>query len=74
MLKIIRNIDNMSEESFMIKKIFNSNGKKRHVLMTNGNSEVFERIDKIKIGEMVNILNDNTDSGCKYEIITILNK
>jgi len=74
MLKIIRNIDNMTDESYMIKKIFNSNGKKTHVLMTNGNSEVLESNNKNKIEEMIHILNDNTDSGCVYELITIINK
>ena len=64
----------MNEETYMIKKIFNSNGKKTHVLMTNGNSEVFESGDKNKMGEIIKVLNENTDSGCLYEIITILNK
>ncbi len=64
----------MNGETYMIKKIFNPSGKKTHVLMTNGNSEVFESEDKNKMDEIVKVLNENTDSGCLYEVITILNK
>jgi len=64
----------MNNESYMIKKIFNNSGKKTHVLMTNGTSEILESKKKDKIEEIIKILNDNTDNGCQYEIITILNK
>ena len=63
----------MSKESYMIKKIFTHSGKKTHVLMTNGNSEVFESRKKNKMEEIVKVLNENTDSGCFYEVITIIN-
>jgi len=64
----------MNEESYMIKKIFNNGGKLRHVLLTNGTSEIFESSKKEKMEEIVKVLNDNTDNGCEYEVITILNK
>lgn len=63
----------MDNETYMIKKIFTNSGKKTHVLMTNGNSEVFESSKKNKMEEIVKVLNENTDSGCFYEVITIIN-
>ena len=63
----------MEKESYMIKKIFTNSGKKTHILMTNGNSEVFESNKKSKMDELVKVLNENTDSGCFYEVITIMN-
>ena len=58
----------------MIKKILNDNkGNKRYVLMTDGQSEVLE-LTNIKIAtQFKDVLNENTDSGCKYEIITVKN-
>ena len=60
----------MSEESYMIKKTLNDDkGNKKYVLMTDGQSQVLE-LNDIKIAtNFKNILNENTDSGCKYEII-----
>ena len=65
----------MSTESYMIKKTLNDDkGNKRYVLMTDGQSQVLELTD-IKIAtKFKDVLNENTDSGCKYEIITVKNK
>ena len=65
----------MSTESYMIKKTINDNkGEKRYVLMTDGQSQVLELTDIKMVTTIKNILNENTDSGCKYEIITVKNK
>lgn len=65
----------MSIESYMIKKTLNdSKGEKKYVLMTDGQSQVLEMEDINITTQFVNILNENTDSGCRYEIITVKNK
>ena len=60
----------------MIKKIWiNSKGKKSHVLLTNGHSEVLERRNKSVMTKLITLLNDNSEEGCGiYELITIQNK
>jgi ribosome biogenesis protein Nip4 len=62
-------------ESYMIKKIWiNPQGKKSHVLLTNGHSEVLERRNKSVMTRLVTILNENSEEGCGiYELITIHN-
>jgi hypothetical protein len=63
----------MKEESYAIRKIMKSpSGKKQHVLMTNGQSEVFETENLDEVQKMVEILNSNTDSGWRYEVVTML--
>ena len=64
-----------SIESYMIKKIFTtSHGRKTHVLLTNGQSEVLERENKKFMDNLVTILNENSEEGCGiYELITINN-
>ena len=65
----------MGEESYMIKKILRSNvGKKTHVLMTDGQSQVLEFTDKSITTHFICILNENTDNGCEYEIIIVKNR
>lgn len=63
----------MAKDTYMIKKILLIGGKRTHVLLTNGNSEIFESNSKNKMEEFVEVLNENTDSGCFYEVITIKN-
>jgi len=52
------------------KEMKDSKGKKTHVLMTDGSSEILE-LDKDSAKKIVKILNANTDSGWNYEIIQI---
>jgi hypothetical protein len=63
----------MKEESYAIRKIMKTpNGKLQHVLMTNGQSEVYETENLDEVERMVEVLNSNTDSGWRYEIVTML--
>jgi len=64
----------MGKDTYMIKKIFLTDGKKQHVILTNGGSEVYESTKRDKMDEFVEVLNENTDNGCFYEVITIKNK
>jgi hypothetical protein len=63
----------MKEEVYAIKKIMKEPGagKKQHILMTNGQSEVYETENFEEVSRMVEILNSNTDSGWRYEIVTM---
>ena len=64
----------MAKETYMIKKTLLNNGDKvMHVFMTDGNSQVLEMKDFKTADKFVEIMNQNTDSGCIYEIITVKN-
>lgn len=59
---------------FLIKKtLTDKNGKKTYVLLTNGQSEVLEITDRKEADNLVTIMNENTDSGCHYEVIDVKN-
>ena len=60
----------MSKEVYAIKKTLTTNGKKSHVFVTDG-SEILEMKYKNIAEKMVEVFNENTDSGCSYEVITI---
>ena len=64
-----------AKESYMIRKIMtNSDGKKSHVILTNGYSEVLERKNKTLMIKLIQLLNENTTKECGiYELITIQN-
>lgn len=49
----------------------NNNGKKTHVLLTDGMSEVMEIPHKNIAEKMVDVLNENSDSGWVYELVEI---
>lgn len=59
--------------SYQIKKIMVLNGRKLHVLLLNSINEVFETDCIGEASKLCEILNTNTDSGWRYEIITINN-
>jgi len=62
------------EKSYVIKKIMaDAKGKKTHVLLTNSQSEILELNSLNKAEDLVNILNQNSDSGWVYEVIEIRN-
>ena len=62
----------MGKEVYAIKKtMINANGKKIYILLTNGHSEILETKNKNIVDKMVVVVNENSDSGCKYEVITI---
>lgn len=61
----------MSKAVYVIKKTMVTNGKKAHVFVTDGSSEVLEMPYKNIAVKMVEVFNANTDSGCNYEVITI---
>lgn len=64
----------MAKETYMIKKtLLNKGDKVMHVFMTDGNSQVLEMKDFKTADKFVEIMNQNTDSGCIYEIITVKN-
>jgi len=59
------------ETSYQIKKIMNMNGKNFHVILLNSQGEVFETHRIEEATKLCEILNTNTDSGWRYEIIAI---
>jgi len=64
----------MNEESYMIKKSHREKtGRDVHVFMTDGQSQVLESKDALYMENLVEILNENTDNGCFYELITVKN-
>jgi len=64
----------MSKETYMIKKtLFKKSDKVMHVFMTDGTSQVLEIKDFSVAEKFVEVMNQNTDSGCIYEIITVKN-
>ena len=46
-------------------------GKKTHVLLTNGQSEILEVKHKNIAENLINVLNENSDSGWIYELVEI---
>lgn len=65
----------MKNEVYVVKKVMVlPNGKKNHIFMTNGDSEVLEMDDKDDAKKLVKILNENSDSGWDYEIVVIKNR
>jgi len=56
---------------FLIKKTLIKNGKKTHVIMTNGQSEVLEIPQENLANKLAEVLNENSDSGCFYQVISI---
>lgn len=59
-------------EVYMIKKIMiNSKGKKTHVLLTDGQSEILEIKQKNIAEKLIKVLNENSDSGWVYDICVI---
>lgn len=64
----------LSKDSYMIKKCYRDNtGKDIHVLITDGQSQVLEISKLSKAEYLVDLLNENTDNGCKYEMIVVKN-
>ena len=60
------------EKSYVIKKIMaDAKGKKTHVLLTNSQSEILELNSLNESEDLVNILNQNSNSGWVYEVIEI---
>ena len=47
------------------------NGRPIHVLMLDGNSEIYESNDIKEVNTMCDILNSNTDSGWPYSVIEV---
>jgi hypothetical protein len=61
-------------KSYQIKKIMVTNGKVQHVLLLGSQGEVFETDCFGEAAKLCELLNTNSDSGWRYEIVTILNK
>lgn len=61
-------------KSYQIKKIMIKNGNPQHVILLDPNSEVFETSCFGEATKLCVLLNTNTDSGWRYEIITIVSK
>jgi hypothetical protein len=60
------------ETSYVIKKIMaDAKGKRTHVLLTNSQSEILELTSINEANNLVDILNQNSDSGWVYEVIEI---
>jgi len=58
-------------KSYQIKKIMTINNKKQHVILLNSQGEVFETSCIGEATKLCELLNTNSDSGWRYEIITI---
>ena len=59
---------------YVIKKTLNKNGKKSHVFLTNGYSEVLEIKQENVAKKLAEVMNENSDSGCSYEVLPIATK
>ncbi len=60
------------KSSYQIKKFMkHPNGRPIHVLMLDGNSEIYESNDIKEVNTMCDILNSNTDSGWLYSVIEV---
>jgi ribosome biogenesis protein Nip4 len=59
---------------YVIKKTFTKGGKKSHVFLTNGHSEVLEITKEQEAKNLVEVLNENSDSGCHYEVLPVITK
>ena len=58
--------------SYQIKKIMkHPNGRVAHILMLDGNSEVYETKSSKEAKKMCDIFNSNTDSGWFYAVIEV---
>jgi len=65
----------MKKKTYQIKKIMNDrDGNLQHVLLLNSLDEVFESDNLDEVIKICEVFNKNTDSGWRYEIITILKK
>lgn len=65
----------MKKKTYQIKKIMqNRDGILQHVLLLNSLDEVFESDNLDEVIKICEVFNKNTDSGWRYEIITILKK
>lgn len=62
------------KSSYQIKKFMkHPNGRPVHVLLLDGNSEIYESNNIKEVRAMCDILNSNTDSGWSYSIIEVKN-
>jgi hypothetical protein len=60
------------EKVYQIKKIMTlEGGRKQHVLMTDSQGEVFETSSWEESTRLCELMNSNTDSGWRYEIVII---
>jgi hypothetical protein len=63
------------DEVYVIRKVMNDRyGKKINVLLTNGHSEVLEFNNLNEAEKLVLVLNENSDSGWVYSVVTIKKK
>jgi hypothetical protein len=61
-----------SKSTYQIKKIMKRpDGNVVHVLMLDGNSEVYEDKSSKEAGKLCDMLNKNTDSGWFYAVIEV---
>jgi hypothetical protein len=58
-------------ELYIIKKTLIKDGKKSHVFVTDGYSEVLEIKHRNIAEKFCEVMNDNSDSGCSYEVIPV---
>ena len=67
--------ESQMSHSYMIKKtLLDKNVNKiQHVFMTDGSSQVLEMSNEKMATHFVEVMNNNTDSGCVYQVITVKN-
>lgn len=56
---------------YVIKKTMTKNGKKTHVFLTNGYSEVLEMTQENVANKLAEVMNENSDNGCVYEVLPV---
>ena len=57
-----------NKQVYSIKKtLVRADGKKQHIFLTDGQSEILETNNKNVAKKLVEVLNENSDNGCKYE-------
>lgn len=65
----------MNSKSYQVKKIIKNNFNRiQQVLLLNSDVEVFETSCFGEVTKLCQILNNNSNNNCRYEIVTILNK
>ena len=55
----------------IIKQMQTKSGQRLNVLMNDGYGEILVIEEEDKAMEFINVLNSNTDSGCKYSILAV---
>jgi len=59
---------------YLIKKTMQKGGRISRVFMTNSHSEILEIPQRNVVHKLVEVLNENSDSACSYEVVSIASR